>query len=234
MDGGDRRTQLMGDGGDEVRLELLQPSLRSQVAERVDSPLGKGNPGDREPELTAANLDRNCCRRTRAFSRSARDGHAFRERLPAGNHFLDGAAEYRRGRNAGDRLSGWIPELNRSLRVDEEDAVGDVAEDPGSLPSLLGFPIQPVALFSQTDPFQCVPHAPHDRLEQGDLRLVEGLVIEACHADDAAIDLAGEWHENELLDSDREQVARGHLRLLTGQHVRAAVVVEQLRPLVRR
>jgi hypothetical protein len=62
--------------------------------------------------------------------------------------------------------------------------------------------------------------------------LVEGLVVEARDADDTAIDLAGEWHENELLGSEPEQILLVELRLLTGQDVRAAFVVEQVRPLL--
>ena len=73
-----------------------------------------------------------------------RDG--LRERLPAGDHFLDRPPEHRLGRNACDRLGGRVPEPNHSLCVDEEDAVGDVAEHPGRLPALLGFPIQPSVL----------------------------------------------------------------------------------------
>ncbi len=405
VDGGDRRSQLMGDGRDEICLELLQPPLLSQIAECVNSPLGEAHPGDREPELTTLQLDRKRRRRTSGRSRSARDADGLRERLPAENHFLDGAAEHSLGRNACDRLSGRVPKPNHSLCVDEEDAVGDIAEHPGSLSALLGFPIEPsvldrdcgavsgepkqagvvgrevargqraghqhaddpsldghrhrdqradrftissrtivrvrsaeidfpmfvddasgdpcslgeldgcvdvcvgagrraedersvgaldqedrgrvdcddladsleqlaehalerqvgehrpgdalqafesfrrclrfpscrtlageegIALFSQADPFQRVPDALHDRLEQGNLRLVEGLVVEARDADDTAIDLAGEWHENELLNSDREQIALVQLRLLTGQEARASFVVEQVRTLLGR
>ena len=91
-----------------------------------------------------------------------------------------------------------------------------------------------IALFTQADSFQRVLDALHDRLEQGNLRLIEGLVVEARDADDTAIDLAGEWHENELLNSDREQIARGPLRLLTGQEARASFVVEQVHTLLGR
>ena len=57
VDRGDRRSQLMGDGRDEIRLELLQPPLLSQIAECVNSPLREAHPGDREPELTTLQLD---------------------------------------------------------------------------------------------------------------------------------------------------------------------------------
>ena len=91
-----------------------------------------------------------------------------------------------------------------------------------------------IALLSQADPFQRVLDALHDRLEQGNLPLVEALVVEACDADDAAVDLPGERHENELPDSDREQIALVQLRLLTRQDACAAFVLEQVRTLVGR
>ncbi len=193
--------------------------------------------------------------RTSGLSRSARDRDGLREFVPAGNGFLDGAAEYRLGRNACDRLSGGIPELNHSLRVDEEDAVGDVAEHPGSLPALLGFLIQPsvldrdclrfasssllareegIALLSQADPFQRMLDALHDRFEQGNFSLVEALVVEACDADHAAADLSGKRHENKLAGPDREQIVPVQPCLLSRQHALPAFVIEQFRALVRR
>ena len=53
-----------------------------------------------------------------------------------------------------------------------------------------------------------------NRLEQGHFAFVEWLVVQARDADDAAVDLAGEGHENELADSDPEQIALVQLRLL--------------------
>ena len=73
VDRGDRCSQLVGDGRDEIRLELLQPPLLRQIAERVDGPLREAHSGDREPELTILDLDGKRRRRTSGRSRSARD-----------------------------------------------------------------------------------------------------------------------------------------------------------------
>ena len=47
----DRSSQLMGDSGNEIRLELLQPPLLRPIAKRVDGPVRKAHSGDREPEV---------------------------------------------------------------------------------------------------------------------------------------------------------------------------------------
>ena len=41
----------MGDSGNEIRLELLQPPLLRPIAKRVDGPVRKAHSGDREPEV---------------------------------------------------------------------------------------------------------------------------------------------------------------------------------------
>ena len=57
----------------------------------------------------------------------------------------------------------------------------------------------------------------HDRLEQGDFSLVEALVVEACDADHAAIDLPGKRREDELTSPDRKGIVMVHLYLQTSR-----------------
>ena len=83
---------------------------------------------------------REASSRTGGRSRSARDADALRQRLPAENHFVDGVAEHSLSRNACDRLGGRVPKPNHSLCVDEEHAVGDIAEHLGQLVRALRLP----------------------------------------------------------------------------------------------
>ena len=262
VNGGDRRSQLVGDGGDEIGLELIQSPLLGEIAERVDGPFGEVDPGDRKPELATVDLDGKRRGRARVRSGRARDRDGSRKRPPAGNRYVDLASEHRLGRHACDCLGGRVPELNGAAGVDEEHAVGDVSEHPGGLSALLGFPIQPsrdalqadesvsrglgllsrrmltfqegVALLSKADPFQRVFEALSHRLEQGHLPLVEALVVEACDADHAAVDLAGERHDTERSDSDPEQIGLVQLRLPIRQGPREAFVVQEDGTLVAR
>src|SRR5215211_3896876 len=128
VDSGDRSSQLMRDGGDEIRLELLQSPLLRQIAECVNGSLRKANSGDREPELTTSDFDGKRRRGTSRRSGSARGRDGSCECLPARDRFLDSAAQHLRGQNTCDRLGGRVPELNSRLGVDKKDAVGDVAE----------------------------------------------------------------------------------------------------------
>ena len=56
---GKRRPQLMRDRGDEVAAHPLEGALLGEIAERVDRPFGEPYAGDREPELAAADLERD-------------------------------------------------------------------------------------------------------------------------------------------------------------------------------
>ena len=80
--GGDRSSQLMGNGCNEI-LELLQAPLLGQIAERVNSSFRRS--GTRRPRAAkardlgsrgeASSQDSGC-------SRSARDADGLRERVP--------------------------------------------------------------------------------------------------------------------------------------------------------
>ena len=231
----------MGDSGNEICLELLQPPLVRPIAKRVDGPVREAHSGDREPEVPFADLDMKRCRRNRGRSRGARNRDDLRERIPAGQRFLYRKPQHCLGRDTRYRLSGRVPELNCPVRVDEKDAVGDVAEHQSSLPPLLGFASrrmlagkEGIALLPEANAFQRMADALHDRLEQGDFPLVEALVVETCNADHAAIDLSGKRRQDELTDPDREGIVKVQMYLLRPQGARTAFVFEQVCSLVGR
>ena len=91
-----------------------------------------------------------------------------------------------------------------------------------------------IALLPEANAFQRMADALHDRLEQGDFSLVEALVVEACDADHAAIDLSGKRRQNELTDPDREGIVMVQMYLLRPKGVRTAFVLEQVCTLVGR
>ena len=74
----------------------------------------------------------------------------------------------------------------------------------------------------------------HDRLEQGDFPLVEALVVEACDADHAAIDLSSKRRQDELTSPDREGIVMVQMYLLRPKGVGTAFVFEQVCTLVGR
>jgi hypothetical protein len=231
----------MGDSGNEICLELLQPPLLRPIAKRVDGPVGEGHSGDREPEVPFSDLDMKRCRGNRGRSRRARNGDDLGERIPAGKRVLYWTAQHCLGRETRNRLSGRVPELNRPVRVDEKDAVGDVAEHQSSPPPFLGFASrrmlagkEGIALLPEANAFQRMADAFHHRLEQGDFPLVEALVVEACDADHAAIDLSSKRRQDELTDPDREGMVMVQMYLLRPEGLRTAFVFEQVCMLVGR
>ena len=139
MDRCDRSSQLVGDSGNEIRFELLQPPLLRPIAKRVDGPLREAHSGDREPEVPFSDLDMKRCRRNSGRSRGAGNGDDLRKRIPAGKRFLYWKPQHCFGRDTRYCLRGRVPELNCPVRVDEKDAIRDVAEHQSSLPPLLGF-----------------------------------------------------------------------------------------------
>ena len=58
VDRGERRAQLVRDGRDELGAHRLERALLGQVAERVDDAVGDGDAVDREPQLAAAEVER--------------------------------------------------------------------------------------------------------------------------------------------------------------------------------
>src|SRR5436305_1099243 len=74
------RAQLVGDGGDELALGLVEPALDGQVAEGVDDPARASDGDEREPELLAVDLDRQRHRPRRR--RAERDGDLLLDAPP--------------------------------------------------------------------------------------------------------------------------------------------------------
>ena len=56
------------------------------------------------------------------------------------------------GRNRGDRLRRRIPEANHAAPIDEENAVGDVGDDPRGVRALLDCAVEPSAIDREGDP----------------------------------------------------------------------------------
>jgi hypothetical protein len=129
-----------------------------------------------------------------------------------------------RGRVDRDDFSNSLEQLaehafERKLREDRPG--GDALQAYESLGYGLGFTPrrtlpreEDVALITETNPFQRMLEAFDDRLEQRDLPVIEGLVVETSDADGAARHVAGERREHELADSGPEQVPLAALRLL--------------------
>ena len=69
----------MGDGGNEIGLELLQSPLLRPIPKRVDGPVREAHSGDREPEVAFSDLNMKRRRRNSGRSRGARNGDALRE-----------------------------------------------------------------------------------------------------------------------------------------------------------
>ena len=167
--GRERRAQLVGDRGDEVAL---------QAARGRAPPSGRGRrrpsrPGTRPPRSRPRARRRRARAepspgggpRTRAPSR---DRHERRDRpsqpgstSPGGRPSTSAAGETR------DLGCGRVPEADRSVAVDEEDAVADVGEDPGGALALLEHPGAEVGALEH------VPRLAGDQLGEGDRALVE-------------------------------------------------------------
>ena len=56
------------------------------------------------------------------------------------------------GRNRGDRLRRRIPEANHAAPIDEQNAVGDVGDDPRGVRALLDCAVEPSAIDREGDP----------------------------------------------------------------------------------
>jgi hypothetical protein len=145
---GERRPELVRDGRDEIRLQLLQATFLGEVVERVHGAFGEADGSDREPELAPAEVDRDS-RRPRARrdrlphgAKRVRDGGPRRDRLVERPTYHGVALQ------SGDRLGGRIPELHDPRVVDEDDAICDRADDARGLCLLARLAIEPVALLS--------------------------------------------------------------------------------------
>ena len=136
VDRGHRRAQLVRDRRDEVRLFLLEPGFRRDVAERVDDAVCDPDGDEREPEVTAADLDR---KRQRSGHRVLRgDLDAVGERGRGRDDVHELPPQNLVGREPGDERGGGVPEPDDSLLVDEEDPVADGLEDMRGLLAFSG------------------------------------------------------------------------------------------------
>ena len=139
VDSGHRRPQLVRDRRDEVGLLLLQPALARHVAERVHHTRDSAHRDERQPEIVAADLDRQRHRARAAVRLGDRDRRC--QRRPAGQVVCERPAADVAGGQPGHRLGGAIPEPDDSVAVEQEDAVADGIEHlRGLLPLGCGSP----------------------------------------------------------------------------------------------
>ena len=120
----------MRDRRDEFPLELVERALLGHVAERVDDAVDEPHARDREPELLAAELERQRLRRGVARVGVRRDRDELRDGGPPGEHVFEPPAERVLGADTGDRRCRGVPVLDDAVVVDEEDAVVHVLEHP--------------------------------------------------------------------------------------------------------
>src|SRR5918999_830883 len=145
--GRERRAQLVGGGGDELGLELVEPPLLGDVAEGVDGPAEELDARDRDPALALPGFDRHGLRGP-GLPRGD-DGDALGEPLPAGHRFGRGMADHGRGGGSGDHLPGRIPEPDDAATIEEEDAVAHVREHSGRVGPLLYLAVEPCVVDGQ-------------------------------------------------------------------------------------
>ena len=115
VDGGERRAELVGGGGDEFGLQLLEAPRVGDVAERVDDAAEEVDAGDGDPALAARGLEREGLRLDRARWPSPTGMRSARPFQPA-IASPAGRPSTASRREAGDRLGGRVPEADRARR----------------------------------------------------------------------------------------------------------------------
>ena len=116
----------MRNDGDEIATELLQASIRSDVADRVDDALARVDCGRREPLFVPTTRERQE-RRSYSLARTTH-GNAVDQRLPLGYHLGDGAANGLACPDAENRLGGGVRDAHTPVVVDEEHPIVNVRE----------------------------------------------------------------------------------------------------------
>jgi hypothetical protein len=142
VDRGERRSQLVRDRGDEVAAHPLEGPLLGEIAERVDRPFGEPHAGNREPELAAADVERDALGAASGRSGLGGDRDPLGQLGPTRDDALRIAAQHLLGAQARDRLGRRIPEPDDAVAVDHEDAVADMSEDEGRARPLLRLTVQ--------------------------------------------------------------------------------------------
>ena len=147
VDGGERRSQLVRHGGDELALQAFDAPLLGEVAQRVDRAVGELHRGDGDPELPVAQVERERLRVLGRIGGSTGDRYERLDGRPAGEHVLRSPAQRVGGREPGHRGHGGVPEADHAGAVDEEHPVADVCEDAGgALAFLTHLLLEPHAL----------------------------------------------------------------------------------------
>ena len=128
VDRGERRAQLVRHGRHEVALHLLDAALLGHVPEGVDGALAEADAGDREPELAAADLERQRLGTRASRRRVRRRSGRARRTPPSPGSPRSPAARRPRAPRARDRRGRRVPDPDEPVAVDEEDAVADELE----------------------------------------------------------------------------------------------------------
>ena len=125
VDRSERRAQLVRDGRDEVRLQLLERALLGQVPERVDDPLVEADARDAESQSSRPTSSTGTVS-VRTGSRQARSRPGSAARLvPLADDVLDRRPTTRRLGEPRDGRRGRVPEPDHALAIDEHDGVAD-------------------------------------------------------------------------------------------------------------
>ena len=163
------------------------------------------------------------------WAASLGDDEGIGDGRPSWDRLFERPTQHDVSRQPRDCLRGGIPELDDPGVVDEQHSVGDRADHAGRLTALVRLAEEPVALLGQAEALQRVLDVRGYRLEERCLGIVEALLVEPAHADDAAREPYAERRADERPRRDGEQVgALVALRRLTGE-VEEPLVEQALR-----
>ena len=203
VDGGERRPQLVGGGGDEVAAGTLECVLFAHVPQREDDALVEGDAGDGQPALVLAGRERQRDR-ARALPFVGRgELHLRRELLPGRQQLPGPATDDLLLRHARDRGDRRVPVPHPSGAVEQHDAVADVRERERGVCAQLGLAVEAGVLDSDRGARRELPRD----LEVGVPEQAVALGNERERAERAVAD--GERNADPAAQLDRGEDLRG-------------------------
>ena len=142
VDRRERRSELVGRGGDELGARLLERMLLRPVAQCVDAALAEVDGGDGEPALVAGDHDGHRDRFCERAVRGIRGNRVSGQRLPAGDDIGHRRGDRLLDRDLQEQLGGAIPVADDLVPVDEDDRIADIGERPSGIAATLRFAVQ--------------------------------------------------------------------------------------------